>query len=121
MLIGLGNSNITSELLSTNLSDSFAYSKPILVIDSIGFSITIVSSGAPIGYIKLQASNDSVKTQEEVTESSWGEITGSQQSMALAGSYMWNYANAYYKWIRFVFVRVGGYGKIESLNITAKR
>jgi hypothetical protein len=121
MLTGLGNSDLTNELISRDLSNTLVLSKAILVVDSIGFSASISVSGAPIGIVKLQASNFFCNKQEDVLESSWGEIKGSSQNVALIGSYIWNYANAHYKWIRLSYTKVSGYGNIDHFHITAKR
>lgn len=120
MITGLGNFDVTSELASRDLSISLV-SNPILVIDSIVLSATVIVSGSPVGYLSLQGSNDISKLQIDVPDNSWGEIKYSQKSVALSGAYMWNYANEGYKWLRIIYQSVSGSGKIDSFHLTTKR
>ena len=126
MLYGLGSNDVTGEMYSRDLSDN-TKSKPLLIADALGFSLSIGVSGNPIGVFKLQSSNFTKTTNEplpiqaDVPESSWADIKGSSQNVATIGSYQWNYTIAQFKWVRVIYTKVNGTGNVDSVHMMAKR
>jgi hypothetical protein len=73
-----------------------------------GFSFQAVFTGAPVGVFILQASND------VSNPTNWDDIPSSAQLISAAGSIMWNYNGAFYRWVRVFYDRTSGTG---SCNI----
>lgn len=69
-----------------------------------GYAIQIVFTGTPTGSFKLQASNDQVSFPTGTwVPTNWTDVTNSSQSVAAAGSVMWNVSDVMYNWVRVVY------------------
>lgn len=71
-----------------------------------GFSIQSVFSGAPVGNLKLQVSNDGTN---------FYDYPGSSANISSAGTIIWNVGDVYFQWVKVVYTRTSGTG---TLNIT---
>ena len=83
------------------------------------FSIQAVFTGAPVGSLKLQISNDDVPVgaagqDPAVNVANWVDYTGSASAVASAGNFMWIVSEGGYQWVRVVYTFTSGTG---SLNI----
>jgi len=81
-------------------------------------SIQAIFTGAPTGDLFLQISNDIIAAGSDPNTAvvNWSEYTGSRQTLAAAGAFVFNLANMGYKWCRMVYDPSGGTG---ILNATA--
>ena len=80
-----------------------------------GYSMTFVSTGTCAGTVKLQASNDAFTgnvgiTTPESGTSTWVDITGSSNAVNNATTVLWNTSGAYYRAVRWVYVRTSSTG-----------
>ena len=93
-------------------------SEPYSLQNMIGFSITAsFVGGTPAGTIKLQISND--RADNGAPPSTWVDLlkpTDSSTAISAAGNVVWNYQNAFYRWVRVVWTRTGG---SSTLTVTA--
>lgn len=69
----------------------------------LSYSIQGVWTGSPVGDIKIQASNDCTN---------WDDITGTDQSISSAGSFLWNVTSLSYHCMRVLYTRVSGTGSL---------
>lgn len=85
-----------------------------------GFAIQAVITGSVTGTAKLQVSCDPI-TRSNVTyqPTNWTDYTGSDQSIAGAGTAVWNVADVEFTWVRLVYTSVSGTGNI-SANINTR-
>lgn len=83
-------------------------------------SIQAVFTGAPVGTLTLEISNDNVPavngTNQAANVTHWTTYTGSSQSISAAGDFMYNLLNPGYRWIRLKYTKGSGTG---SLTVTA--
>lgn len=84
----------------------------------LGFSMQAVITGAPIGTLSLQGSNDSgfngpgggpVHGQNVVN---WTDISNSSQPVTGAGTASVNFQGVFYKWVRMIYIATSGAGTI---------
>lgn len=83
------------------------------------FSIQAIFTGAPVGTLKLQISNDDVPVgalgqNPAINVVNWTDYTGSSSAVAAAGDFMWIVSDGGYQWVRAVYTFTSGTG---SLNI----
>lgn len=80
-------------------------------------SIHAVFSGAPVGSLTLEVSNDIVPVGVAGNQSSnvvnWTTYTGSATAVAAAGSVMYNLVDMGFHWVRLVYTRTGGTGTLN--------
>lgn len=85
-----------------------------------GWSAQFTFTGAPVGVLKVQASDDPMYVAEGTTPqpTHWSDISGSSTSISAAGDVMYNFNGSFYNWIRFVYTATSGTGSITGrLNI----
>lgn len=85
-------------------------------LGSIGLgSIQAIYSGAPVGDMEIQLSNDIIapSADPDVAIVNWIPYSGSQVSIVAAGSYLYNISNMGYKWARISYVPTGGTGVLD--------
>ncbi len=80
------------------------------------FSIQVTFTGTPTGMFKLQASNDPYSTYQQAP-TNWTDIESTQQTVAAAGSVMWNYSQAGFNYVRCVYT--DGSSGASTATITA--
>lgn len=90
-----------------DMSASFN-SKAILLDQIYGFSFQAVFTGSPVGSFKLQASNDDVKNESDV--SNWTDVADSTAAVNAAGDLTYNYEGCFFKWVRIVYTFSSGSG-----------
>lgn len=90
-----------------DMSTSFL-SKAILLDQIYGFSFQAVFTGSPVGSFKLQASNDDVKNESDVTN--WTDVADSSAAVSAAGDLTYNYEGCFFKWVRIVYTAGSGSG-----------
>jgi hypothetical protein len=107
-----------------NLEASFN-TDPFRIENFDGFSLSAVVTGASSldGTLKLQGSNDMGASAgtggagiRGVTN--WFDLSGTETINA-NGIKAWNHTNAWFRWVRVVYTRVGGSGSL-ALRINAK-
>lgn len=83
------------------------------------FSIQAVFTGAPVGTLKLQVSNDAVPYAPTGDPASnvvnWVDYTGSNSAVNGAGNFMWIVSNGGYRWVRVVYTVSSGTGSMSIL------
>lgn len=101
-------------------------------LDSIGIlidqmalaSIQATFSGAPVGSLELQASNDIVPyapvpgnpvgPDPAANVTNWTTITCSVTPITAAGNFLWNIPNAGYRWVRLHYTATSGTGSLSA-------
>ena len=92
-------------------------STPIDLDQYKSYSCQAVWTGAPVGNVKLQISDDIVSDCSSVVN--WIDYTSSSQATGgAAGSYLWNVSDANYRCVRVVYARTSGSG---SINVVCGR
>lgn len=102
---------------------------PMLLANLAGFSYQAVLTGAPVGTLKLQMSNDRGNTTNNGQAASgsttnagvtnWTDITGSSFAVAAAGNWGWDYTLPGFRWVRLVYTATSGTGSM-SVTFQAK-
>ena len=89
------------------------------------YSIQAIWTGAPVGSLKLQVSNDDVPSapvgnatpgtaQANVSSNvvNWTDYTGSTTAVSGPGDFMWIVSDGGYKWVRVVYTATSGTGSL---------
>lgn len=80
-------------------------------------SISAVYTGAPVGSIKIQVSNDIVPVAPGSNPSAnvvnWSDYTGSPSAVSAAGNVTYNLTFAGYRWVRLVYTFTSGTGTLN--------
>lgn len=78
---------------------------------SEGLSLQAIwTGGTAAGTIKLQASNNGTD---------WSDLPGTSQTVAGAGSFLWNLYSIFFQYVRIKFVRSAGTGTLNA-NVFSK-
>lgn len=103
-------------LSAGDMSSSSLTSIGVDLQQMFGFSIQAVMTDAPVGTLKLQVSNDIVQpslgTDPAANVTNWIDYTGSSQSISAAGNFLWDVADANYRWVRAVYTKTSGTGAL---------
>lgn len=96
----------------------------VYIANIAGFSYQAVLTGAPVGTLKLQMSNDagtitSAAAHTGTGVTNWTDITGSSFAVAAAGNWGWDYTLPAFRWVRLVYTPTSGTGTI-SVTVSAK-
>lgn len=90
----------------------------LLLDQDIGFAITAICTGSPVGTFKLQGSTDHgavvPNTAPAVDSASWNDISGSSQSISASGNVTWNFNGVFYKWVRVIYTASSGSGSVTA-------
>lgn len=111
----LTNGNAAGDLASSVVSLEY----------QLGCSIQATMTGAPVGTLKLQGSNDFGTIQPAGPDNggagvvNWTDIADSSGPVTGAGTFSWNYNGVFYKWIRVVYTFTSGTGTI-NIRINTK-
>lgn len=103
-----GNSGVSGNMSAATITSLAGY-----LDESAGFCIQAVFTGAPVGTIKIQGSNDPVLL-------GYTDIPESITSISAAGNYMINVEFPYYSYVQLVYTRASGTGIMYS-TINSKR
>lgn len=76
-------------------------------------SVSAQWTGAPMGTLKLQVSNDIVELAASVVN--WSDFSGSSIAVNGAGDVTYNLANAGYRWTRIVYTKTSGTGTLNAI------
>jgi len=84
-------------------------------------SIQSVFTGAPLGSLQLQISNDIVPVGADPNAviTHWDDY-GSTPAVTAAGTYTFNISNMGYKWVRVKFIASGGSVGVLDSTVAAK-
>ncbi len=106
---------VASNKILTDMSTTI--NGPAMNLDqTLHFSFHAKWTGTPTGSFKLQGSND-----VESTVTDWEDIPGSTLAVAgAAGTQMWNYADAPFRWVRIVYTATSGTGTLSKCLFSAK-
>jgi hypothetical protein len=98
------------------MSTATLTSTPVRLESVDRYSIQAVYTGAPVGSLKLQASNDPLPTGTGAAESvtNWTDITGSTEAVAAAGSSLWVDLAAVFQWVRVYYTKTSGTGTLSA-------
>lgn len=111
-----------NEVLINNGDAASNITSDVLYLDQMfGFAIQAEITGAPVGTLKLQGSCDPgspspLNPHNGVGVIHWTDIADSQQAVTGAGSVVWNFDGAFYKWVRIVYTATSGTGNITARN-----
>lgn len=82
------------------------------------YSIQCVWTGTPVGFLKLQISNDPPVYTTPVVN--WSDYTGTTTATGgAAGNFMYNVFPGAYCWVRVVYTSTSGAGSL-LINVTGK-
>jgi hypothetical protein len=99
-------------MASTNTISSEAFS----IEHMFGFSVSAIWTGTPNGTLKLQFAN----SQNTPVSGDWIDITSATKSITgAAGSWYWNEANFFGKWIRATYTNTSSTGTLQ-VRLNAK-
>lgn len=88
------------DMSETSLSGSLA-------IPHIGMvAVQYVATGAPVGTLVVQASNDGTN---------WSDIAGASASISAAGNGMFNFITTAYSYIKVVYTKGSGTGALSVI------
>lgn len=79
-----------------------------------GYSIQVVMSGAPVGSLKLQASNDFDAGRPMAAPVNWTDIALTTQAVNGAGTAFYNIPDSMYRWVRLVYTFTSGTGSMTA-------
>lgn len=87
-------------------------------------SIQAVYTGAPVGTLTLEISNDIVAIDPTVANqgaavTNWSTYTGSSLAISAAGNFTYNLSDIGYRWIRVKYTKTSGTGTINA-TLSAK-
>lgn len=100
---------------SGDMSEATITSEIYEIKRGYGYSVQFAWSGtSPVGTIKLQASNDLVPRESEI--SNWTDITGSTVDVTgNTGTGMLNVTSSMYSWVRAVYTKTSGTGTLNAV------
>lgn len=90
-------------------------SAPLLLAHAVGYAIQFEITGAPVGTVKLQGSNDPIPDAQFIPAApvNWTDISGATAAVSAAGSGMFNASGVYYNWVRAVYTFTSGTGALS--------
>lgn len=93
-------------------------SDPVDVRNLIVGSIQIVFTGAPVGSVKLQSSNDAIQFLDQPgiqpAATNWTDVDSSTLAISAAGTIMYNLTSIGYDQLRVVYTRTSGTGVMNA-------
>lgn len=90
-------------------------SAPGLIMNSFGYAIQALLTGAPVGSIQLQGSNDpGPNASYTAAPVNWSNV-GSPTAVSAAGVYLINMPDTYYNWVRAIYTPSSGTGTVAIL------
>jgi hypothetical protein len=110
---------VTNGNMTTTISSANGNSIPMNLDanDIATFNIQAVFTGAPVGTIELQASDDNPPSGTPVN---WTPITSTITSVSAAGTYSINYDFPGFSWVQLVYIPTSGSGTLNA-RINGKR
>lgn len=117
--------NYPNTIAAGTVMNATINSKPMQLLDTIGFSYQIVFTGTPTGSFKLQASVDPVNPNglNPIAPTNWSDIANSTFTVTAAGNVMWDYDQPNFTWVRAVYTDTSGgtsTATITSSTLNAK-
>lgn len=113
---------LNDPLLSAGDMSGSLNSQPLNLEFAFGYSIQCVFTGAPVGTLKLQGSNDAPPDANpnfiNFAPTNWTDISGSSTAVAAAGSVLFNAASVYYRYVRVVYTFTSGTGSLSIVGNT---
>ncbi len=101
----------------TSMNADFA-SPAINVAGYIGVAIQLLYTGAPVGFIVLQASGSPTNIPDNVDPDSWIDVAS--DPVLAAGNTMFNVRTPFFKWLRVVYRRSSGTGLVEYATMNLR-
>lgn len=98
-----GGNILNSQRMNVNLA-----SVGVFPFKTTNFSFHAIYTGAPVGTLKLQGSNDATDVSSEIVN--WIDIGNSSFSITTADQTMYNLTKVAYKWLRIVYLASSGDG-----------
>lgn len=89
------------------------YSGAAIPVDKAfdGFAVQAVISAAssPVGSLKVQASIDAAGSP-----TNWSDIPDTATAVSAAGSWIWNFSQTHFRWVRVVYTRTSGSATLDT-------
>ncbi len=92
-------------------TDGAQASSPILTEFTFAFSIMTISTGSPVGVVKIQVSNDDTIH----TPSHWVDLASSTTAVSSATTYLMPKTEICYNWLRVVYTKTSGTGAVTCV------
>lgn len=89
-------------------------SNPTQIEWVFGYSIQCVMTDAPVGTLKLQASNDFDPGRPNLAPTNWSDIANTSQAVNGAGIAFYNIPDSMYRWVRLVYTFTSGTGTLTA-------
>ena len=106
---------VNEQLLAPSTVVSTQTSAPGLLMNAFGYCIQAVLTGAPVGSLQLQGSNDPGPNASYTTApTNWSNV-GSPTAISAAGVFLINMPDTYYNWVRAVYTPTSGTGTVAIL------
>lgn len=107
--------DVVLALVNADASIASSTSNPIPAANILYVSAQVVATGAPVGVLKFQASND-LSSPLGVAPTNWTDIASQTVSVGAAGTFLIPTFNACYQYLRVVYTKTSGTGSI-SCNV----
>lgn len=110
--------NFQTQLLKSADASVTQTTAPIFLANLAGFSFQAVFTGAPVGSVYLQMSNDagtvtSAAAHTGTGVTNWTVITGSTFAVSGSGNFGWDYTLAGFRWVQLVYAPTSGTGTVS--------
>jgi hypothetical protein len=113
---------LNESLLSAGDMSGNLNSSPLSLEFAFGYALQCVFTGAPVGTLKLQGSNDAPPDANfqfaSFSPTNWTDITGSSAAVAAAGNVLFNGTGTYYRYVRAVYTFTSGTGSLSVVGNT---
>jgi hypothetical protein len=106
---------VNEQLLPSSSVATTLTSAPGLLMNMFGYCIQAVFTGAPVGSLQLQGSNDPGPNASYTTlPTNWANV-GTATAISAAGVYIINMPDIYYNWVRVIYTPTSGTGTLTLL------
>lgn len=99
-------------ITACDMSTTSCTSLSLDMTNSRDFAIQAVFSGAPVGTLKLQVSND---IGDCANATNWMDYTNTSQAVTSSGNFLWNVASGNYHCVRAVYTKTSGTGTLNAV------
>lgn len=105
-------------LTNADMSQASIHSNGVQLQQGVNLSIQAVWTGAPVGTLIVQVSDDIVAPSPGADPAAnvvnWSKYTGSDATVNGAGDIMWVDRNSGYQWIRILYAKISGTGTLNA-------
>lgn len=101
---------ITENVMTAGNMAGSLQTTPFQCSQVIGFSVQAVSTGAPVGTMKLQVSNNNID---------YADYPSASTAITSAGTIIYTVSDVYFQWVILVYTFTSGTG-VLTVDITRK-